>query len=329
MAAQSGNRIVVYAALAGNFLIAITKFVAAAMTGSSAMLSEAVHSLVDTGNELLLLYGMHRAARPPDTSHPLGHGRELYFWSFVVAVLIFALGAGVSAYEGVMHILAPEEIENPTTNYIVLGLSAIFEGVSWTVALREFNRQKGALGYLEAIRKSKDPTTFTVLIEDSVALLGLIAAFLGVLAAQLTGMPELDGAASIVIGLLLGATAVFLARESKNLLLGEPALPEVDAAILEIAAADPAIRHANGVITTQLGPSQVIASLSAEFADHLTADDIERCVERLEAGIRQSHPEVTTLFVKPQSHRTWAEHTQRLRDVSDDGPEPDSSSGAA
>ncbi|WP_363281172.1 cation diffusion facilitator family transporter [Devosia sp.] len=172
MAAQSGSRIVVYAALAGNFLIAVTKFIAAAFTGSSAMLSEGVHSLVDTGNELLLLYGLHRAAKPPDREHPFGHGRELYFWSFVVAVLIFALGAGVSIYEGVRHVMQPEPMENATVNYIVLGLSIVFETASWLVALREFRREKGELGYLAAIRESKDPTTFTVLVEDSVAFSG-------------------------------------------------------------------------------------------------------------------------------------------------------------
>jgi cation diffusion facilitator family transporter len=313
MAAQSGNKLVVYAALAGNLLIAVTKFVAAAWTGSSAMLSEGVHSLVDTGNEMLLLYGMRRAGRPPDTSHPLGYGRELYFWSFVVAVLIFAIGAGVSAYEGVMHILDPVEMENPTVNYLVLGLSTIFESISWTVALREFNRQKGDLGYIEAITRSKDPTTFTVLIEDSVALIGLGLAFAGVLAAHLLGRPELDGAGSIGIGVLLAATAFFLARESKNLLIGEPALPEVREAIMQIAGADRAIRKANGVITTQLGPDQVVAALSAEFADHISVDDVERCVARLEAAIQQRYPEVTTLFVKPQTHATWAERVEGIR----------------
>jgi cation diffusion facilitator family transporter len=277
-----------------------------------------VHSLVDTGNVVVLLYGMHRAARPPDLNHPLGHGRELYFWSFVVAVLIFAIGAGVSAYEGVTHILEPEVMDNITANYVVLALSAIFEGVSWTIALREFNREKGKLGYLEAIKKSKNPTTYTVLIEDSVALLGLLIAFVGIVSAQLFHDPRLDGVASIAIGLLLGAVAVFLARESKNLLIGEPALPEVRAAILRVAAADKAIRHVNGVITTQLGPDQVVAALSAEFADHLSADDIEQCVERIEAQLRAETPEVTTLFVKPQSHRIWDARADEIRDNSDD-----------
>ena len=305
MAAQSGSKLVVYAALVGNLLIAITKFVAAAFTGSSAMISEGVHSLVDTFNEILLLYGMHRAAKPPDANHPLGHGRELYFWSFIVAVLIFAVGAGVSIYEGVIHILDPEPVENGLVNYIVLGLSMIFEGVSWGFALHEFNGQKGDMGYFEAIRISKNPTTFTVLVEDSVALSGLFIAAVGLAASQYLQMPELDGVASVGIGLLLAATAIFLARESKNLLIGEPALPEVREAILKLANADPAIRRANGVITSQLGPDQVIVALSAEFEDHLTTPEIEACIERLETAIRKTNPEVTTLFVKPQPPQAW------------------------
>jgi len=313
MAAQSGSRIVVYAALAGNFLIAVTKFIAAAFTGSSAMLSEGVHSLVDTGNELLLLYGLHRAAKPPDREHPFGHGRELYFWSFVVAVLIFALGAGVSIYEGVRHVMQPEPMENATVNYIVLGLSIVFETASWLVALREFRREKGELGYLAAIRESKDPTTFTVLVEDSVALLGLLIALAGIFAAQALDMPVLDGVASIGIGLLLAATAFFLARESKNLLLGEQALPAVQQAILLAAQADEEIRHVNGVSTSQIGPHAVIAALSAEFEDHLTTPQIEACIERVEAAVRSRHPEVLSIFIKPQTEATWRERVAEIR----------------
>ncbi len=313
MAAQSGSRIVVYAALVGNFLIAVTKFVVAAFTGSSAMLSEGVHSLVDTGNELLLLYGLHRAGRPADREHPFGHGRELYFWSFVVALLIFALGAGVSIYEGVMHMLEPEAIENPTVNYIVLGLSILFEGGSWFVALRAFNREKGALGYFEAIRESKDPTTFTVLVEDTVALLGLLIALIGIFAAQALDMPELDGAASIGIGLLLAATAFFLARESKNLLIGEAALPKVQQAILLAAQADEDIRHVNGVTTAQLGPNVVVATLSADFEDHLLTPQIEACIERVEAAVRQRYPEVLSIYIKPQSEANWRTRVAEIK----------------
>jgi cation diffusion facilitator family transporter len=315
MAAQSGSRIVVYAALIGNFLIAVTKFVAAVFTGSSAMLSEGVHSLVDTGNELLLLYGLSRAAVPPDREHPFGHGRELYFWSFVVAVLIFALGAGVSMYEGVIHILEPEPVENITVNYVVLALSILFEGASWAVALRAFNREKGELGYIAAIRQSKDPTTFTVLVEDSVALFGLFIALIGIFAADRFAMPQLDGAASIGIGLLLAATAFFLARESKNLLIGEPALPKVQNAILLAAQADEDIRQVNGASTAQLGPAVVIAMLSAEFEDHLTTPAIEACIERVETTVRRQYPEVISLFIKPQTPATWRARIAEIRRI--------------
>ena len=312
MAEHSGSRVVIYAALAGNALIAATKFAAAAYTSSSAMLSEAIHSLVDTGNEVLLLYGLRRADRPADRTHPLGHGRELYFWTFIVALLVFALGACVSMYEGVRHILDPRPIENPTVNYVVLGASFLFEGTSWIVALREFRQQKGGLGYLEAVRQSKDPTTFTVLFEDSAALLGLLIAFAGILSAEHFGIHEFDGVASLGIGLVLAAAAVVLARESKALLIGEPALPDVQESILRIAGADAGVGRANGVITVQLGPRQIVAALSAEFEDRMRATDIEACVERIEARIRAEHPDVTTLFVKPQTAGTWNERARRV-----------------
>ncbi|MDX6806707.1 cation diffusion facilitator family transporter [Terrihabitans rhizophilus] len=312
MAAHQGSKKVIYAALAGNLLIAVTKFVAAFFTGSSAMISEGVHSLVDTGNEGLLLYGLHRASRPADAGHPLGHGRELYFWTFIVALLVFALGAGVSIYEGVKHIMEPEPVTNPLINYVVLGLSILFEGYSWTVAFREFRSQKGRLGYVEAVRRSKDPTTFTVLLEDSAALAGLAIAFLGIWLGHTFGIPELDGVASVGIGLVLAATAVVLARETKGLLIGESASPEVQAGILRIAQADPAVRSANGIITVHLGPDQIIAHLSAEFEDHTTAPQIEACVTRLENAVREAYPRVTALFVKPQAAGAWSERAAAI-----------------
>jgi cation diffusion facilitator family transporter len=318
-AAHSGSKKAVYAALAGNLLIAITKFVVAALTGSSAMLSEGVHSLVDTFNEVLLLYGMRRSARPPDLAQPLGHGRELYFWNFIVALLIFSLGAGISFYEGVVHIQSPEAIESFNLTYVVLGLSAVFEGISWSVALREFRHSKASKPLLEAVRESKDPTTFTVLFEDSAALLGLAIAFVGILASQLTGIPQFDGVASIGIGLVLGITAVFLARETKSLLIGESASTRLETAILEIAGRHPAVHRANGVLTVHLGPNQVVAALSLEFQDSLTAPEIETCVAEIERSIRQEHSQVTTLFVKPQTGREWQERRQRLEAVSEDG----------
>ena len=307
----SSSRVVVIAALLGNLAIAVVKFIAAGVTGSSAMLSEGVHSLVDTGNELLLLYGMARAAKPPDESHPYGYGRELYFWAFIVALLVFALGAGVSIYEGVKHLQAPEPMTRPVINYVVLGASMLFEGTSWFVALREFRAAKGRMGYVEAFRRSKDPTTFTVLFEDSAALAGLAIALAGVVASQVFDMPELDGVASILIGFVLAVTALLLARETKGLLMGEAAAPAVRANILKIAAEDQGVRSANGLITSQVGPHQVVASLSLQFDEGLAAADIEASVNRIEALIVAAHPEVVMLFVKPQAQAVWNERLSR------------------
>ncbi|TRC86874.1 cation transporter [Mesorhizobium sp. WSM4310] len=316
MAGHGGSKMVIYAALAGNLAIALTKFAAAFFTGSSAMLSEGVHSLVDTGNGGLLLYGMHRAARPADRTHPLGHGRELYFWSFIVALLVFALGAGVSFYEGIIHIMAPEPVANVKVNYVVLGLSFLFEGSSWLVALKEFRREKGKQSWLQAVQSSKDPSVYTVLFEDSAALVGLIVAFAGILAAELLEMPELDGAASIGIALILGATAIFLARESKGLLIGEPASPEVQKKVLAIVQQDPAVQRANGVLTVHMGPREIVAGLSIEFEDHLAAPEIEACVERIEARLKKEMPEITRLFVKPQTTGTWEQRRKLIETAS-------------
>lgn len=284
------------------------------------MLSEAVHSLVDTGNELLLLYGMRRARRPPDTAHPFGHGRELYFWSFIVALMVFALGAGISLYEGINHIAHPEPIEYPLVNYVVLGVSFIFEGSSWWIALRAFRAGKGRLGYLEAVGLSKDPTTFTVLFEDSAALVGLTIAFAGIACAGVFDLPELDGVASLGIALVLGTTAVVLARRTKELLIGESAYPEVQSSILEIATVQRGIVHANGVLTMQLGPHQVVAALSAEFDDKLTTTEIEACVNSLEEQIRRAQPEISILFVKPQTAAVW-QARRKVIEAGDDGSE--------
>ena len=317
---MAGNRKVVYAALLGNVAISVTKFVAAGLTGSSAMLSEGVHSLVDTCNELLLLHGMRRAARAPDDDHPFGYGREVYFWSFIVALLVFALGGGLSFYEGIAHLRHPQPMERAAVNYIVLALSFLFEGSSWWIALRAFGKAKGTRGWFEAFRASKDPSTFTVLFEDSAALLGLLIAFAGVAGAQLTGRPWLDGIASLGIGAVLTVAAVLLARETKGLLIGESAHPRVRKDILRIAGDDAAIRCANGVFTVQLGPDSVVATLSAEFEDALSTPDIEACVDRIEAGVREAHPDVVALFVKPQTAATWQRRIARLHD--DETPLP-------
>ncbi|GAB1596737.1 cation diffusion facilitator family transporter [Lysobacter claricitrinus] len=310
--ASSGHRVVI-AALLGNVAVAVTKFVAAAVTGSSAMLSEGVHSLVDCANEVLMLYGMRRANRAPDEAHPFGHGRELYFWAFIVALLVFALGAGVSFYEGVRHLRHPAPMVRPLVNYAVLAASMLFESYSWVVAIRQFRRDKGALGWFQAFRQSKDPTTFTVLFEDTAALAGLVVALAGIALAQATGDPRFDGAASIVIGLILAVTAALLARETKALLVGESAGRAVREDILRIASLDPDVRCANGVITQQFGPDTVVAALSADFHDHLDTPRIEQCIRRIESGVQAAHPEVVMLFVKPQTAETWRHRLSRLR----------------
>ncbi len=311
MAAESASKTVVYAALVGNVLVALTKAGAAAWTGSSAMLSEAVHSVVDTGNEVLLLYGMHRSAQRPDPAHPLGYGRELYFWSFVVALLIFALGAGVSIYEGVIHVLRPEPISSPVVNYVVLALAFVFEGASWIVSLRQFRAAKGLMGYYEAFRRSKDPPSFMVLFEDSAALIGIVAAALGNFAASSLDAPVFDGVASIVIGVVLAVIAALLARESKSLLIGERADRKLTESILRIAAKEPGVESANGVLTVQLAPDQIVAALSLDFTDSLRARDVESAVLAIERDVRAAHPNVVALFIKPQADTTYRESARR------------------
>ena len=302
---SDSNKIVVYAALAGNLAIALVKFVAAYITNSSAMLSEAIHSVVDTLNEILLLYGMKKSQQSPNAQHPFGYGRELYFWAFIVSLMVFALGAVVSIYQGIQHVRYPEEMLSPNLNYIVLGIAILCEGISWLVALKAFRKTKRQLGYFEAFRRSKDPTTFTVLFEDTAALCGLFIALIGIYLAHALNIPELDGVASIFIGIVLAISAILLARETKGLLLGESADPQLRDHLLLIAQEDDAVFSANGVLTEQMGADQVIASLSLEFEDHLTSDDIEACVNRIEAKIKQIHPEIMALFVKPQTKKVW------------------------
>jgi cation diffusion facilitator family transporter len=301
MGARDRSRPVVYAALAGNLLVALTKFVAAAWTGSSAMLSEAVHSVVETGDQAVLLYGMHRAAKPPDEAHPLGHGRELYFWSFVVALLMFTAGAGITLYEGISHIRDPHPLENPTVIYVVLSLSMIFEGATWTFALREFRKVAGDIGLFEAARRSKDPPAFIVLFEDSAALVGLLIALAGTFGAQYFEMPVLDGIASLGISALLAVVAFLLARESKDLLIGEPASRRIRETILSCARAIPGIENAQVLFTVHLSPEQIVVALNVEFADSLMTTDIEQKVSQLEKALHESRPDVIAVFIKPHA----------------------------
>ena len=302
MAVRTSSTFTIYAALTGNLAIAATKFGAAAWTGSSAMLSEAVHSLVDTGNQALLLYGIHRAKRPPDDQHPLGYGREVYFWSFVVALLIFSLGAGISFYEGVTHIQDPVIIEDPMVNYVVLAISLIFEATTWWIALRAFEGQRRDLSYIEAATRSRDPTSFLVLFEDSAAIVGIFIAFVGTTAAVHWEKPELDGVASIGISLVLAATAVFLARECKGLLIGEPARSDTLQSIREIAQKQSEVMNLGRLIAVHLAPHQIVAVLDVDFVDSLLARDIEGFTDRLELLVKQKHPDVSALFVNPKGN---------------------------
>ena len=300
MAGHSSKK-VIYAALAGNSVIAVTKFAAAAYTGSSAMLSEAIHSVVDTGNQALLLHGLKRSGRSADRQHPFGYGMELYFWAFVVALLIFAVGAGVSIYEGVQKLLNPHPVTDPFINYLVLGAAFIFEGGAWWVAFREFRKSKGARGFLEEVQRSKDPAIFTVLFEDSAAMLGLIVAFAGIAAADAFDLAMLDGVASIIIGTILAATAMVLAYECKGLLIGEGASAQVLDGIERIVADVPGIVATNETLSMHLGPQGVLLTLSVDFADELTAGQVEAAISELERQIKQAFPEITRVFIEAQS----------------------------
>jgi cation diffusion facilitator family transporter len=311
MTSLSSTRLTVYAALLGNLLVAATKTVAALWTGSSAMLSEAVHSFVDTGNELLLLYGMRSSMQRPDPEHPLGYGRELYFWSFIVALMVFALGAGVSIYQGIAHVRQPQPISRPLVSYVVFGLCFLFEGSTWLISLRQFKAAKGPLGYYQAFRRSKNPPSFMVLFEDSAALVGIAIGVAGTFAATTLNVPVADGMASILIGLVLAVVAALLARESKSLLIGERGDRRLDTEILRIAQEQGPIARVNGLLTVQLAPKQIVAALSVQFADDIRASEIEALVQDLEQRIRQQHPGVVGLFVKPQTDENYCESMRR------------------
>ena len=297
----SGSKAVILAALAGNALIAATKFGAAFFTGSSAMLSEAIHSLVDSGNQLLLLHGMRRAARPADAQHPYGYGREIYFWAFIVAMLIFTLGGGISLYEGIHKLQHPEPMRAAYLNFIVLGLSMVFEGGSTFVAYREFRKTKGDAGYLTALKASKDPGLFTVLLEDTAAMIGLVVAFVGIALSQLLALPWIDGATSMVIGVVLLGTAAFLAVQSKALLIGESADAAVEAGIRAVLAAQPEIEQVGLVMTQHLGPQEVLANVVCDFRDTISAAQVEQLTAQLRVRIQQAHPSVRQVFIEARS----------------------------
>ena len=297
---STGTKKVIFAALAGNTLIAITKFAAAFVTGSSAMLSEGIHSLVDTGNQGLMLYGIARSKRPADDEFPFGHGKEIYFWSFVVAMLIFALGGGVSIYEGIKHLSHPAPMENLLVNYVVLGLALLFEGGAWLFAFREFTRAKGKWGYVEAIARAKDPSIFVVLFEDTAATLGLMVAFSGITLSQLTGNLMYDGIASLIIGLILVGTAIWLAYETKGLLIGESANRSVVEGIRSVVGTQALVQHVNEVLTMHMGPDYILVNLSVDFADRATADQIETVIGEMDRSIKQRFPQVKRIFIEAE-----------------------------
>ncbi|MDJ0688548.1 MAG: cation diffusion facilitator family transporter [Xenococcaceae cyanobacterium MO_188.B32] len=291
----------ILAAIIANLAIAVIKFVAAAITGSSAMLSEGIHSAVDTGNELLLLLGVRLSQKPADESHPFGYGQELYFWTLIVALFIFAIGGGMSIYEGINHITHPVPLEDPLWNYIVLGLAVFFEGYSWSVALKELLATKREENIWQAIRSSKDPTIFTILLEDSAALLGLAIAFAGIFLGHLLNNPYLDGVASILIGVILATVAIFLVYESKGLLIGEGADPQTVASLKNITQADPAVKKVIRVLTLYFSPQEVLLNLEIQFQPNLSTEKLAVAVERLERQIRQEHPEIKQIFVEAKS----------------------------
>ncbi|HEV2866127.1 MAG TPA: cation diffusion facilitator family transporter [Allosphingosinicella sp.] len=299
MSAGHNNRTLLIA-FGANLGIAAAKFAAAAFTGSSAMLTEGVHSVVDSSNQLLLIWGRRQSRKPPDDKHPFGYGRELYFWSFVVAVLVFALGAGVSIYEGVIHIVHPEHAVSPLVGYAVLLVAFLLEGGSTFAAFKEFREAKGPLGWVEAVRVSKDPPAFIVLLENGAAMAGIVVAAAGLALAQLTGDPFYDGAASVLIGIILGVTAFVLAVESKALLIGEAADPTLVAGIRAAASRQPGVVGVGHILTVHSAPDQITVIMSADFVDSITAGDVERIIAAIESEVESCWPEVKRLYIRPQ-----------------------------
>ena len=298
---DTSSKKVILAALVGNTLIAITKFTAASFSGSSAMLSEAIHSVVDTGNQVLLLYGLKRAQKPADADFPFGHGKEIYFWSFVVAILIFAVGAGLSIYEGIHSLQNPKPMENVYINYIVLVIAMLFEGAAWYFAFKEFTKTKGKWGYIDAVKHGKDPSLFMVLFEDSAAMLGLMIAFIGILLGQITGNLLYDGIASILIGCILAGTAIWLAYETKGLLIGESAKPEIVEAIHEQTKTHGIVDKVNEILTMHMGPDFILVNLSLDFSDTATAGNVEKTISDIDKQLKKQFPEIKRIFIEAEA----------------------------
>lgn len=296
------NRKSIYSALIANLLIAVTKFIAGGFTRSSSMISEGIHSLVDTVDQVLLLYGLKRSKKEPDATHPFGYGKELYFWSFIVSILIFGLGGGISIYQGIQHIIRPEPVENPLWNYIVLGLSLIFEGSSFIIAAKEFNQVRNGLSWWKAIVKSKDPSSFLVLFEDGAAVLGLLIVFILMVIGHNFNLPYLDGVASVLVGLLLVFTSAILARESRSLLMGEGIAPETQRKICTLAEQDEAVIKVVNVLSTYQAPDDVILMLIIDFEPAIDTEDITASIERIRKAIKQAYPLIKLVFIQPQTY---------------------------
>lgn len=300
---SSSKPVTIYAAIVANFLIAVSKFIVAGITGSSAMLSEGIHSVADTGNQALLLLGIRLSKRPPDPEHPFGHGKELYFWSLIVAIVLFGVGGGISLYEGIIHLQHPAELGDPTWNYIVLGLAMVFETFAFVIAFRELARVAGKKSMWQAVRTSKDPTIFVVLFEDAAALAGLIVAFVGVFLGHQLDMPILDAVSSLVIAVILMSVAAFLAYESRELLLGEAADPDIVGSIEAILAQEEDVLEVFEPMTMHMGPNEVLLNMGLCFQRELSTDEITRAIDRIEKRIRQEHPQIKRIFLEVESLR--------------------------
>lgn len=298
---SSGKPVTIYAAIVANFLIAVSKFIVAGITGSSAMLSEGIHSVADTGNQALLLLGIRLSKRPADPAHRFGHGKELYFWSLIVAIVLFGVGGGISLYEGIIHLQHPAELGDPTWNYIVLGLAMVFETIAFAIAFRELAHVAGEDSMWQAVRKSKDPAIFVVLFEDAAALAGLIVAFVGVFLGHQLDMPILDAVSSLVIAVLLMSVAVFLAYESRELLLGEAADPAIVESIEAILADEEDVRKAFEPMTMHMGPNEILLNMGLCFQKGLSSTEIAGAIDRIERRLQAEHPQIKHIFLEAES----------------------------
>lgn len=298
------SKIAIYGAIAANSAIAVSKFVAAFFTGSSAMLSEGIHSLVDTGNGILLLFGISRSKRPPDSKHPFGYGNEIFFWSFVVAILIFALGGGIALYEGIQHIIHPRALQNVQWNYVVLIMAMVFEGAALRVALKQFNASRRNKPFMRALMDSKDTSTVAIVVEDTAALAGLIIAFLAVLLGHVTGWPYFDGLGSVLIGVLLIGVSFFFAIECKALLVGEGLLQENIDKINRILEAEPHVREFRRPLSLYFGPNEVLVNLDVHFINGLDSDQIESTIDRIETAIKEQLPRVNRIYIEADTIKT-------------------------